>query len=117
MNIEIKDFENDSYKREKESRKIKFKQSSFSVIYNTFKDFIKRKLVNLVDKKIEKATDYFEDYDYILGDFSYDKVRLKGYYDSTNKKANKINDYKDIDNYIENYCSFGARVFVLKKIK
>lgn len=65
----------------------------------------------------ERATEYFEDYDYILGDFSYDKVRLKGYYDFTNKKANKINDYKDIDNYIENYCSFGARVFVLKKIK
>lgn len=65
----------------------------------------------------EKITDYFEDYDYILGDFSYDKVRLKGYYDSTNKKANKINDYKYINEYIENYCSFGARVFVLKKIK
>lgn len=65
----------------------------------------------------EKVTDYFEDYDYILGDFSYDKVRLKGYYDSTNKKATKINDIKYIDDYIENYCSFGARVFVLKKIK
>ena len=65
----------------------------------------------------EKVTDYFEDYDYILGDFSYDKVRLKGYYDSSNKKATKINDYKYIDDYIENYCSFGARVFVLKKIK
>ncbi|MDO4995593.1 MAG: DUF1027 domain-containing protein [Bacilli bacterium] len=65
----------------------------------------------------EKVTDYFEDYDYILGDFSYDKVRLKGYYESTNKKATKINDIKYIDDYIENYCSFGARVFVLKKIK
>lgn len=65
----------------------------------------------------EKVTDYFEDYDYILGDFSYEKVRLKGYYDSSNKKATKINDYKYIDDYIENYCSFGARVFVLKKIK
>ena len=29
----------------------------------------------------EKVTDYFESYDYIFGDFSYDKVRLKGYYD------------------------------------
>lgn len=65
----------------------------------------------------EKVTEYFEDYDYILGDFSYDKVRLKGYYDSSNKKATKINDYKYIDEYIENYCSYGARVFVLKKIK
>lgn len=65
----------------------------------------------------EKVTDYFEDYDYILGDFSYDKVRLKGYYDSNNKKATKINDYKYIDNYIENYCSYGANIFVLEKIK
>lgn len=65
----------------------------------------------------EKVTEYFEDYDYILGDFSYDKVRLKGYYDSSNKKVTKINDYKYIDEYIENYCSYGARVFVLKKIK
>ena len=64
----------------------------------------------------EKVTDYFEDYDYILGDFSYEKVCLKGYYESTNKKATKINDIKYIDDYIENYCSFGARVFVLKKI-
>lgn len=64
----------------------------------------------------EKFTEYFEEYDYILGDFAYDKVRLKGYYDSTNKKANKINDYKYIDNYIENYCSYGARIFILRKL-
>lgn len=64
----------------------------------------------------ERFTEYFEEYDYILGDFAYDKVRLKGYYDSTNKKANKINDYKYIDNYIENYCSYGARIFILRKL-
>ena len=26
----------------------------------------------------EKITDYFDNFDYIFGDFSYDKVRLKG---------------------------------------
>ena len=65
----------------------------------------------------EKVTDYFEEYDYIFGDFAYDKVRLKGYYETGNKKANEINDIKTIDDYIENYCSYGARVFLLKKIK
>lgn len=65
----------------------------------------------------EKATEYFKDYDYIFGDFAYDKVRLKGYYESNNKKANKINDIQYLDDYIENYCSFGARTFLLKKIK
>lgn len=65
----------------------------------------------------EKATDYFIEYDYIFGDFSYDKVRLKGYYDSTNKKANNINDIEHLNSYIENYCSYGAKVFLLKKIQ
>ena len=27
----------------------------------------------------EKLTDYFDDFDYIFGDYAYDKLRLKGY--------------------------------------
>lgn len=69
-----------------------------------------------VEEIKEKVTEYFEDYDYILGDFAYEKVRLKGYYESDNKKATKINDIKYIDEYINNYCSYGARVFILKKL-
>lgn len=65
----------------------------------------------------EKITDYFDDFDYIFGDYSYEKVRLKGYNESTNKKATKINDIKTLDDYISNYCSYGAKVFLLKKIK
>jgi len=69
------------------------------------------------DEVIEKVTDYFDEYDYIFGDYAYDKVRLKGYYDSNNKKANKINDIKYMDDYVKNYCSFGSRIFLLKKVK
>ena len=74
---------------------------------------------NCIDKDVlsEKITDYFDDYDYIFGDYAYEKVRLKGFYESNNKKANKINDIKTLDDYIENYCSYGASVFLLKKIK
>ncbi len=63
----------------------------------------------------EKITDYFDDFDYIFGDFSYEKVRLKGYNSSDNKKATKINDIKYLDDYIKNYCSYGANIFLLKK--
>ena len=45
-------------------------------------------------------TDYFEPYDYIFGDYAYEKVRLKGFYESNNKNANKINDIKSLDDYI-----------------
>lgn len=65
----------------------------------------------------EKITEYFDDFDYIFGDFSYDKVRLKGYNSSDNKNATKINDIKYLDEYIKEYCSYGARVFLLKKVK
>ena len=64
----------------------------------------------------ERVTDYFDDYDYIFGDIAYEKVRLKGYYDSKNKNAKKINDIKFLEDYIKNYCSYGAKVFLLKKI-
>ena len=69
------------------------------------------------DLLIEKLTDYFDDYDYVFGDYAYEKVRLKGYYDSKNKKAKKINDIKYLDDYIKNYCSYGAKTFLIKKIK
>ena len=65
----------------------------------------------------EKITDYFDPFDYIFGDYAYEKVRLKGFYDSDNKKANEINDISKLDDYILNYCSYGAKTFLLKKIR
>lgn len=74
---------------------------------------------NCIDKEVleEKITDYFDRFDYIFGDYSYEKVRLKGYYDSKNKEAKAINDIKNLKDYKKNYCSFGAKTFLLKKIK
>lgn len=87
-------------------------------INNVKYEIIKDENNSLVDIDLsEKITDYFDDFDYIFGDFSYDKVRLKGYYDSNNKKAKSINDIKYLDDYITNYCSFGAKYFLIKKIK
>ena len=65
----------------------------------------------------EKMTDYFDDYDYVVGDWAYGKLRLKGFNDKDNKNFKKINDSEKIDEYIENYCAYGCRYFVLKKIK
>lgn len=66
---------------------------------------------------LDKVTDYFYEFDYIFGDYAYDKLRLKGFYDSSNKKAKNINDIKYIDSYIKDYCAYGTRYFLLKKIK
>ena len=64
-----------------------------------------------------KYTEYFENFDYIVGDWAYGKLRLKGFYDSNNKSVTIINDIKYIDKYIEENCAYGCRYFLLKKVK
>ena len=65
----------------------------------------------------EKYTEYFEPYDYIIGDWSYGKLRLKGFCTKLNKICNKINDIKFKDDYIKNLCSYECKYFVLEKLK
>ena len=69
-----------------------------------------------LDAVKEKFTDYFYDYDYILGDWSYGKLRLKGFCNRTNRKCNRINDIKYKDKYIKELCSYECRYFILKKV-
>ena len=71
---------------------------------------------NLEEVK-ERYTDYFEPYDYIVGDISYGKIRLKGFCNKINKICNKLNDIKFKDDYIKNLCSYECSYFVLKKLK
>ncbi len=76
----------------------------------------KENCLNIEELK-EKVTEYFADFDYIFGDYAYDKVRLKGFNDSTKKSVTKINNIKDLDSYKRDYCSYGAKTFLLKKIQ
>ena len=64
---------------------------------------------------LNKVTDYFEGYDYIVGDISYSKLRLKGFTKKGNKLNNKINDYSNVDKYISENCAYGCKYFILEK--
>ena len=89
---------------------IKINEVEYEVVRND------NKCINEEELSV-KITDYFDNFDYIVGDFSYDKVRLKGFLEATNSKKTEINDYSKLDKYIEAYCSYGARIFILKKVK
>ena len=82
----------------------------YEVVEN-FKDAID------VDLLKEKITDYFDAYDYILGDWAYGKLRLKGFNDKQNKNYKSINDIKNVKKYIEDNCAYGCRYFILKRIE
>lgn len=64
---------------------------------------------------MEKVTDYFNDYDYIVGDYSYDKLRLKGFCNKKNKNLKEYNDYEKVENYLKNFCSYECRYYILEK--
>lgn len=63
-----------------------------------------------------KITEYFDGFDYILGDYAYDKLRLKGFNEKTNKNFKPINDFSQIDAYIDKYCAYGCRYFVISRV-
>ena len=67
------------------------------------------------DEFIKKCTDYFYDFDYVVGDWAYGKLRLKGFYDGKNKKSKEINNFDNLDNYLKNNCAFDCSYFVAKR--
>ncbi len=70
-----------------------------------------------MEELTNKYTDYFVDYDYILGDYAYNKLRLKGFCDKTNKKFNNINDISTKDKYLKELCAYECNYFLIKKSK
>lgn len=65
----------------------------------------------------ERYTSYFEEYDYILGDWAYGKLRLKGFCEKGNKLFKKINDFEFVKDYIKEKCAYDCKYFILKKNK
>ena len=83
-------------------KKIKVNEKDYEVIKD-YKDALEP------DKLEELLTDYFDNYDYILGDWSYGHLRLKGFCDKDNKLKNPIQDY------IKKYCAYECRYFIIRK--
>lgn len=69
-----------------------------------------------LEETTSKLTDYFDNYDYIVGDWAYGKLRLKGFNDKGSKYFNKFNDSKNIDKYIKENCAYGCKHFILQRI-
>lgn len=90
--------------------KIQINNIQYNLIKNYRDAFNKASVENLL-------TDYFYDYDYIFGDWAYGKLRLKGFYNSDNRKANKINDIKYVEDYLKSKCAYDCRHFILEKEK
>lgn len=65
---------------------------------------------------IERYTDILKKYDYIVGDWGYNQLRLKGFYRSDYPKAAYDARIDTVQDYLYEHCNFGCAYFVLKKV-
>ncbi|BBK64382.1 hypothetical protein TMSFP480_08130 [Staphylococcus aureus] len=65
---------------------------------------------------IARYSDILDKYDYIVGDYGYDQLRLKGFYKDSNKKVEMSKRFSNIQDYIFEYCNFGCPYFVLRHL-
>ncbi len=82
--------------------------------YKLIKDY--KEAFNL-EEFTQRYTDYFKDYDYIVGDIAYSRLRLKGFYNKDNKKVSKINNYQNVNKYLIENCANDCKYFILEKVK
>lgn len=99
--IEVKDWKlgesSGQVSQVNKARKIRFRKSSFTVIYNTFKDFIRRNAINIVDKKLNDAKKDLVNMEVNRGD------KIENYDGETNKEKkieNKVNAIIRLSNII-----------------
>ena len=64
----------------------------------------------------ERYSEILNKYDYILGDWGYGQLRLKGFFDDKNQKATYDTKVSTLQDYLYEYCNFGCAYFILKKI-
>lgn len=62
-----------------------------------------------------RYSEILEKYDYILGDWGYGQLRLKGFFEDNSPKSAYDTKISTLQDYLYEYCNFGCAYFVLKK--
>lgn len=55
-------------------------------------------------------------YDYIVGDWGFDQLRLRGFYAEGHRHANRDQYISTLADYLYEFCNFGCAYFVLEKL-
>lgn len=64
----------------------------------------------------ERYSEILTKYDFIVGDWGYGQLRLRGFFDDQNPKATFDNKISTLKEYLYEYCNFGCAYFVLKRV-
>ncbi len=69
------------------------------------------------EKLEQRFSEVLDKYDYIVGDFGFEQLRLKGFFSSSRKKMGADSKIDHLEDYINEYCNYGAPYFVLRRIR
>ena len=64
----------------------------------------------------ERYSEILNKYDYIVADWGFEQLRLKGFYDNRNRKVPQDQRIANLQDYLYEYCNFGCPYFVLQRI-
>lgn len=69
-----------------------------------------------LEKAANRYSEVLSRYDFIVGDWGYDQLRLKGFFDTNNKRALPDQRIDTLEDYLYEYCNFGCAYFVLERV-
>ncbi|SDX52882.1 Uncharacterized protein YutD [Marininema mesophilum] len=55
-------------------------------------------------------------YDYIVGDWGYGQLRLKGFFADKHPRATRETRITHFEEYLHEYCNFGCAYFMLRRV-
>ena len=64
----------------------------------------------------ERYSEVLDRYDYVIGDWGYNQLRLKGFFRDNHPKATKDTSISHLVDYLYEYCNFGCAYFVLRRV-
>ncbi|REH76433.1 YutD family protein [Staphylococcus felis] len=65
---------------------------------------------------IARYSEILDKYDFIVGDYGYEQLRLKGFYYDSQKKVDYHKCFSTIQDYILEYCNFGCAYFIVRRL-
>lgn len=83
---------------------------TFHIVHNYREAFDAEKLE-------QRFSDVLDKYDYIVGDWGFEQLRLKGFFSTSRKKMLADNKIDHLEDYINEYCNYGCGYFVLRRIR
>ncbi|NHN33488.1 YutD family protein [Paenibacillus agricola] len=64
----------------------------------------------------ERFSEVLERYDYIVGDWGYNQLRMRGFFKDNHPKATKESTIATFEDYLNEYCNFGCAYFIIEKV-